>query len=54
MTVHCLVYGIVENLPYQMMEAGPIDAADVHARALADRLQAFQNGNVFRGVTVAL
>ena len=48
--VHGLVYGVVENLPDQMMEAGGADAADIHARPLADRLEPFENGDVFGGV----
>ena len=48
--VHRLVDRVVEDLPDQVMEAGRADAADVHARPLADRLQAFENGDVFGGV----
>ena len=48
--VHRLVDGVVENLPGEVVQAGGADAADVHARALADGLEAFENGDVFRGV----
>src|SRR4051794_10237978 len=33
-----------------MVQAGGPDTADVHARPFADRLEALQNGDVFRGV----
>src|SRR3954467_5180133 len=33
-----------------MMEAGRADAPDIHAGALADRLETFENGDVFGGV----
>jgi hypothetical protein len=33
-----------------MMEAGGADAADVHAGALANGLEALENGDVFGGV----
>ena len=48
--VHRLVDRVVENLPDQMMQPGGADAADVHAGPLADRLEAFENGDVFCGV----
>ena len=48
--VHRLVDGVVEDLPDQVMQAGGADAADVHAGALADRLEPFENGDVFGGV----
>ena len=38
---------VVENLPDEMMEAGGADAADVHAGALADGLEPFEDGDVF-------
>jgi hypothetical protein len=31
-----------------MVQARGADAADVHARPAADRLEAFKNGDVFR------
>jgi hypothetical protein len=51
--VHRLVDGVVERLPDEMMQAGDADAADVHARPLADGLQPFEDGDVFRGVGCA-
>jgi hypothetical protein len=48
--VHGFVHGVVEDLPDEMMEAGRADATDVHAGALANRLEPLENGDVFRGV----
>jgi hypothetical protein len=48
--IHRFVDGVVEDLPDQMMEAGGTDTADVHARTLANGLEAFENGDVFRCV----
>ena len=47
---HGLVDGVVDNLIDAMVQASRAGGADVHARALADRLQAFENGNVLRAV----
>src|SRR5262249_54297357 len=41
--VHRLVDRVVDDLPEEMMQARRVDAADVHAGPLADRLEAFQN-----------
>ena len=49
--VHRLVYRVVEDLPDEVVQAGAADAADVHARALADGFEAFEDGDVFRGVS---
>ena len=48
--VHRLVDGVVEDLPDQVVQAGGADAADVHAGPLANRLEPFENGDVFGGV----
>ena len=48
--VHRLVDGVVENFPDEVVQPGRADAADIHAGTLADRLQTFENGDVFRGV----
>ena len=48
--VHRLVDGVVEDLPREVVEPGGADAADVHAGALADGLEPFQDGDVFCGV----
>ena len=43
----CLVDGVVDNLVYQVMEAADARGANVHARALANRLKTLQNLNIF-------
>ena len=48
--VHRLVDRVVENLPDEVVKPGGPDAADEHARTLANRLQTLQNRDVFRGV----
>ena len=48
--VHRLVDGVVEDFPDEMMQAGGADAADVHAGTLANRLEAFEDGDVFGGI----
>src|SRR5206468_11791024 len=50
MPVHRLVDAVVEDFPDEVMQAGRADAADVHAGPLPDRLQAFQDRDVFGGV----
>jgi len=40
-----LVDGVVHDLPHQLMQAGVIGRADVHARTLADRLEALEHGD---------
>src|ERR1039457_1725901 len=40
-----LVDRVVDDLVDEMMEAARVDAADVHARALADGLEPFQDGD---------
>ena len=47
MAVHGLVHRVVEDLPDEVVKAGAADAADVHARALADGLEPLENGDVF-------
>ena len=44
--VHRLVHRVVEDLPNKVVQAGRPDAADVHAGALADRLQSVEDGYV--------
>jgi hypothetical protein len=48
--IHRFVDRVVEDFPDQMMKSGGADAPDVHARSLANRLQPFENGDVFCGV----
>ena len=48
--VHRLVDRVVEDLPDEVVQPGGADAADVHARSLADRVEAFEDGDVFGGV----
>src|SRR4051812_10986282 len=48
--VHGLVDGVVDDLPDEMVKAGAANAADVHARALTDRLEPLEDLDVFCGV----
>jgi hypothetical protein len=48
--VHGLVDRVVDDFPHQVMQAGAADAADVHARALADGLEPLEDGDVFCGI----
>ena len=48
--VHRLVYGVVEDLPDEVVESARSDAADVHAGSLPNGLEPFQDGDVFRCV----
>ena len=48
--VHRLVYRVVENLPDEVVQPGGTYAADVHAGTLANRLESFEDGDVFGGV----
>jgi hypothetical protein len=48
--VHRFVYGVVEDFPHQVMQAGGAHTSDVHSGTLADRFQSFENGDVFCGV----
>ncbi len=41
-----LVDRVVDDLVDEVVEAARVDAADVHAGALADGLEAFENGDV--------
>jgi hypothetical protein len=45
-----LVDGVVDDLVDQMMEASRTRRTDVHTRAQADRLEAFEHGDVFSGI----
>ena len=45
-----LVDGVVDDLPDEVVEPPGVDASDVHAGALADRLEPFEDGDVGRGV----
>jgi hypothetical protein len=55
---HRLVDRVVDDLPDQVMETARVGRADVHARALADSLEALEDldagGVVVRGVPRAL
>ena len=53
MAGHRLVHGVVQHLGHQMMQRPLVGAADIHARAPADRLQALQHLDVVRRVAVA-
>src|SRR5439155_1551830 len=50
--VNRLIHRVVDNLPYQMVQPSAVHAADVHAWALAHRLQAFEDGDVLGRVAV--
>ena len=50
---HRLVHGVVQHLGDQMVQRPLVGAADIHAGAPADRLQALQHLDVVRGVAVA-
>jgi hypothetical protein len=45
-----LIDGVVDNLPDQVMQTTLAGGADVHAGALADRLQPFEDGDGARVV----
>ena len=47
---HRLIHRVVENFRRQMMQRGLIRPADIHTRALTDRLQPLQDLNVLRRV----
>ena len=48
--VHRLVDRVVDDLPHEVVKTGRADAADVHPRPFTDRLEALENGDIFRGV----
>ena len=45
-TGHGLVNGVVNDLPHQVMQAAGARRADVHARALTNGLETFENLNL--------
>ena len=45
-----LVDGVVDDLPDEVMKAARAGRADVHARALADGLEALEHLDVFSGI----
>src|SRR5687767_7079364 len=47
-TIHRLVYRVVEDLPGEVMEAAAADAADVHSGPATNRVEPFENRDVFR------
>ena len=49
--VQRFVDGVVQNFPYQMMQALQRGRADIHSRPFTDRFQALQYLNVFRFIT---
>jgi hypothetical protein len=49
---HRLVDGVVDDLPDQVMETGETRRTDVHARALADGVEPFQNLDVLGAVFI--
>ena len=48
--VDVLVDGVVEDFPREVVQPLGVDAADVHRRPLADRLQPFEDLDVLRAV----
>ena len=47
-----LVHGVVDDLPEAVQQPAAVGGADVHAGALADRLEALQDRQMARGVAV--
>ena len=47
-----LVHGVVEHLGGEVMQAALVGAADIHAGAAADRLQALEHLDVFGRIAV--
>jgi hypothetical protein len=45
-----LVNGVVDDLVDEVMEASRARRTDVHTWAQADRLEAFEHGDVFSGI----
>ena len=45
--VHRLVYGVVEDLPNEMMQARAADPSDIHAGPATHGLEPFENSDVF-------
>ena len=48
----CLVHRVVEDLGHEMMERALVGAADIHAGAAADRLEALEDLDVLGGVVL--
>ncbi len=48
--VEVLVHGVIDDFPDEVVQPLVVHAADVHGRPLADRLQAFQDDDVFAGI----
>jgi hypothetical protein len=44
------VHGVVDELVDEVVESFGASRADIHARALADRFEAFEDLDVFAGV----
>src|SRR5699024_29202 len=42
---HRLVHGVVDDLPHEVVQTALAGGADVHAGALADRLEALEHGD---------
>src|SRR5207248_2484942 len=49
-TIDVFIDGVIKNFPGEMMETLAIDAADIHGGSLPDRLQSFENLDVFRAI----
>ena len=48
--VEVFIDGVIDDFPDEVVQPLAVDAADVHRRPLADRLQPFEDGDVFGGV----
>ena len=48
--VEVFVDGVIDDFPDEVVQPLGIDAADVHRRPLAHRLQAFEDGDVLGGI----
>ncbi len=44
------VHGVVNNFPDEVVQPAGVGAADVHRGAFPDRLQPFEDLDIFRGV----
>ena len=48
--IEIFIDGVIDDFPDEMVQPLAVHAADVHRRPLADRLEAFEDGDVFGGV----
>src|SRR5262249_4915088 len=48
--VEVLIDGVIDDLPDEVVQPGPVRIADVHGRSAADGLEALEDGDVLAGV----